>query len=163
MSSLTRRLSVSELRDRILTMAITGVYRQSLFEAFQPVATQQQIRSAITQAKGLGLKSVAALRDSELGTYYQLDKARYEMLQSVSKASFHPSKGDDGVQQAIAASQAIQTMLSLAGGMTLILAIAAGYNCLAGHSTASSVTAMTALFTGVLWRLQHWVAHRHAP
>lgn len=163
MSPLTRRLSVAELRDRILTMATTGVYRQSVFEAFQPVATQQQIRSAITQAKRIGLKSVATLRDPELGTYYQLDQARYQLLKAQSQRTFEPPAGDDGVHQAIAAHQVIQTMLTLAGSVTIILAIATAVNWLSNHHHTSSITAVAALCTGGLWRLQHWVAYHRAP
>ena len=48
-------------------MARTGVYRQSVFEAFRSMATQRQIRDAIAQAKQFGLYTVSSLRDAELG------------------------------------------------------------------------------------------------
>ncbi|MGF1496658.1 MAG: hypothetical protein ACFB8W_07515 [Elainellaceae cyanobacterium] len=78
MTLLTQRPSVSELSLRVLDMAKTGVYRESVFEALQPLATQKQIRLAIAHAKKFGLHSVASLRDAELGTYYQVDQAIYQ-------------------------------------------------------------------------------------
>ncbi|MEB3357849.1 MAG: hypothetical protein VKK04_14055 [Synechococcales bacterium] len=81
MTLLTQRPSVSELSQRILDMAKTGVYRESVFEAFAPIATKKQIRLAIAHAKKFGLYSVASLRDDQLGTYYQLDGATYQARQ----------------------------------------------------------------------------------
>jgi len=72
----TQRLSATELTGRILDMARTGVYRQSVFEAFRSMATQRQIRDAIAQAKQFGLYTVSSLRDAELGTYYQVEPAK---------------------------------------------------------------------------------------
>ncbi|MEM8545045.1 MAG: hypothetical protein AAGF66_13775 [Cyanobacteria bacterium P01_H01_bin.119] len=162
MAALTRQLSVIELRDRILAMATTGVYRQSLFEAFQPVANKTQIRSAIAQAKRLGLKSVAALRDKQLGTYYQLDARRYEALQQAPQSALQAVAGADAVagaeqvDQAIATTRIIRTMLALAGGMTLMLAAIAALCIGWGHSQMGLAAGLAAGATGLLWRLQHW-------
>jgi hypothetical protein len=66
-------LSTAELRQRILEMAQSGVYRQSIFEALRPYARRRQISIAIASARRFGLHSVANLRDPQLGTYYELD------------------------------------------------------------------------------------------
>lgn len=81
MDVITRRLSLPELTEKILEMAKTGVYRESVFEALRPMASKQQIGTAIAHAKQFGLHSVAKLRDAELGTYYQLDLTTYQSLQ----------------------------------------------------------------------------------
>ena len=52
MSQLAPRLSETELSQRILAMAKTGVYRESIFEAFRSLATKRQIRQAIAQVLG---------------------------------------------------------------------------------------------------------------
>jgi hypothetical protein len=87
MSPLAPRLSETELSQRILEMAKTGVYRESIFEAFRSLATKRQIRQAIAHAKQFGLYSVRDLRDEELGTYYQVDLAKYDSFQAALKAA----------------------------------------------------------------------------
>ena len=69
---ISRRASVPELSRQVLEMATTGVYRESIFEALQPLATKKSIRLAIAHAKQFGMYSVAELRDDVLGTYYQI-------------------------------------------------------------------------------------------
>jgi hypothetical protein len=120
-SFLTQRLSVSQLSQKILEMASTGVYRESVFEALQPFATKKQIREAIAHAKRFGLCSVASLRDSELGTYYQLDAGKYNALQHALHSPTHLGKDAELVQRLTAATQTAQQMATLAKGLGIVL------------------------------------------
>ncbi|MDX2231974.1 MAG: hypothetical protein NW220_20230 [Leptolyngbyaceae cyanobacterium bins.349] len=120
MSEITRRLTVTELSQRILDMAKTGVYRESLFETFQPMATKEQIRQAIRHAKQFGLHSVAQMRDTELGTYYQVDTAKFAALQSAFERSL-PLSEADVFQRMTEAVITIRLMLTIAGGGAIAL------------------------------------------
>ena len=120
MKLITRPFSVAELSQKILEMATTGVYRESVFEALQPIATKKQVRAAIAHAKQLGLTSVASLRDPELGTYYQLDPIKFEALLPEPQ---HGVKGD-AEELALRLTQATRTtqhMLTLAKGLGIAL------------------------------------------
>jgi hypothetical protein len=88
MPQIVPRLSETELSQRILDMAKTGVYRESIFEAFQSLATKQQIRRAIAHAKQFGLYSVRQHRDDELGTYYEVDLAKYQSFRRLLRRIF---------------------------------------------------------------------------
>lgn len=77
-------LSTSELRQRILEMAQSGVYRQSIFEALRPYARRRQISIAIASARRFGLQSVANLRDPQLGTYYELGETDWSFDSHIS-------------------------------------------------------------------------------
>ncbi|MDA0265804.1 MAG: hypothetical protein O3A14_02330, partial [Cyanobacteria bacterium] len=114
------QLSDLELTQRILDMAKTGVYRESILEALQPVATQRQIRSAITQAKQFGLHSDRSLRDAELGTYYQVDLRRYHSFQAAISAAV-PLESHDVASQVLLTTQALRRMLVVAGGGAIAL------------------------------------------
>ena len=120
MSQFAPRLSETELSQRILEMAQTGVYRESIFEAFRSLATQRQIRQAIAHAKQFGLYSVRDLRDPELGTFYQVDLQKYQSFQAALKAAVPLPPGDDLAAQMLAATQAIRAMLAIAGSCTFI-------------------------------------------
>ena len=133
MSEISRRLSVLELSQRILEMAQSGVYRESVFETFQPVATKQQIRQAIRHAKQFGLHSIAQMRDAELGTYYQLDQVKFDSLKSTLSASL-PLSEADVLQRLTEAVVTIRLMLVVAGSSTIVL-LGGGFFCLmSGHS-----------------------------
>jgi hypothetical protein len=132
MSEISRRLSVLELSQRILEMARTGVYRESVFEAFQPVATKQQIRQAIRHAKQFGLHSIAPMRDAELGTYYQLDQVKFDSLKSTFSSSL-PLAEEDVFQRMTEAIVTIRLMLMVAGSSAIAL-LGMGLFCLvSGH------------------------------
>jgi len=133
MTSSSRIASIPELSQRILDMAKTGVYRESVFEALQPIATKKSIRLAIAHAKKFGLHSVADLRDEVLGTYYQLDMQTYNSLRHALNASvIHesvphesvPHAGESLRKQAIATTQALDRLdrvLIAAKGFALAL------------------------------------------
>ncbi|MBD0269080.1 MAG: hypothetical protein ICV77_12400 [Cyanobacteria bacterium Co-bin8] len=157
MTLTSQRLSVSDLTARVLEMGQTGVYRESIFQAFQPVATKRQIRSAIAQAKQFGLHSVAALRDSELGTYYQADPARYQLFQKALRTSAL-TNGEDLAQQLIHGTQAIKTMLFVVAGSALGL-FGIGSLCLLGGQTQTgSLLWLGAALAGGIWAVQRTVA-----
>jgi hypothetical protein len=124
MDIITKRLSGPELTQHILDMAKTGVYRESVLEALQPLATKRQISQAIAQAKRFGLHSVASLRDAELGTYYQLDLAQYQARQHLLKSEAHLGSDADLVQRVTVATEAVQSMLAIAQTLAAVLATA---------------------------------------
>lgn len=125
MSVITRRLSVPELSQQILEMAKTGVYRESVFEALSPLGTKKQIREAIAHAKRFGLHSVASLRDTELGTYYQVDLVKYELLQQAILSPVDPSPPANAAQTGRAAvkvtAEGIQRLLAAAKDLSIVL------------------------------------------
>ena len=97
---ISRRASVPELSGQVLEMATTGVYRESIFEALQPLATKKNIRLAIAHAKQLGMYSVAELRDDGLGTYYQIDIAQYRVSREALQSPLAPDDPAEAVQLA---------------------------------------------------------------
>jgi hypothetical protein len=154
MNEITRRLSVSELSEKILEMAKTGIYRESVFEALRPLATKQQIRTAITHAKRFGLHSVASLRDRDLGTYYQLDLVKYQENHRLLHASEYLGKDADLLKRVTEAQQAVRRMLALARGLAIVLGISSLSCALAGERQISVMLLSGTVATGVLWALQ---------
>lgn len=110
-TAITTRLSMNELTGCILDMAQTGVYRESLFEAFKPVATKKQIKAAIALAKQFGLQTDPTLRDTELGTYYQADIQKVTAFQTAIQNSVQLSAGDDMAEKMLAATRIVKLML----------------------------------------------------
>ncbi|WOD41476.1 hypothetical protein [Nodosilinea sp. E11] len=154
------RLSPLELTDRVLSMATTGVYRQSVFEALGPVATQRQIRDAIAQAKQFGLYTVSALRDEELGTYYQVDSASYESFQAASKTLATQTTPDNLAEQVVATHQALRAMLTTVASSTLGLGLLGGWCLLDGHTQLGRGLWLGAIVAGGLWGVQRWIVRR---
>lgn len=154
--------SMNELTGQILDMAQTGVYRESLFETFRPVANKKQIRAAIALAKQFGLRSDPVLRDDELGTYYQVDIDRVNSFQAAvenpAKSGIVLSAGDDMARRLQVAVQTVRLMLVVAqvGTITLIL-VGSGY-LITGHSELAAIWWTSALCVGGLWLWQKTVA-----
>ena len=154
------QLSMNELTGRILDMAQTGVYRESLFETFRPVATKRQVKSAIALAKQFGLHSDPALRDPELGTYYQADRQRVQSFQTVIGQSIVLSAGDDIARRIQLATRTVKLMLVVSGGGAIaLLVLGVGY-VLAGNSEAAAVWWTSALCAGGIWLWQKNVARQ---
>lgn len=159
MSEIIRRLTVSELSQRIVEMARTGVYRESIFETFQPVATKQQIRHAIRHAKQFGLHSIAKMRDSELGTYYQLDQVKFDSLKSSFQTSL-PLSHEDVVQRMTEALVTIRLMLTIAGTSAIVL-LGIGLFCLITGKPSMGWGLVTGAFSTIgLWGLQRAIASK---
>lgn len=159
MSGITRRLTVSELSQRILDMAKTGVYRESLFETFQPMATKQQISHAIRHAKQFGLHSVAKLRDPELGTYYQLDQVKFDSLQH-SLQTVVPLAKEDVLQRMTEAVVTIRLMLTVAAGGAIAL-FAIGAFCLMTQNSSTGWGLIAgAVSSAGIWALQKALAKK---
>ncbi len=156
----TQPLSVTELTGRILDMARTGVYRQLVFEAFRPMATQRQIRDAIAQAKQFGLYTVASLRDEELGTYYQVDPVRYESFVEASKTGFTATSSTDLAEYMVQTNQTIRTMLTVVSSCTVGLALTGGWCLLSGQLQTGRLLWLGALVAGGLWGMQRAIARR---
>jgi hypothetical protein len=154
MSVITRRLSVSELSQQILEMAKTGIYRESVFEALQPLATKRQIRAAIAHAKRFGLHSVANLRDAELGTYYQLDLVKHRSLQHAIHSTAHLSSDIDLMERMTAANQTIEHMLKVAKGLAVVLLAIAALCWLMGQGQISLGLMISALSAMGIWTMQ---------
>lgn len=154
MNPITRRLSVSELSEQILEMAKTGVYRESVFEALQPLATQRQIRTAIAHAKRFGLHSVASLRDAELGTYYQLDWVKYQANQHLLHASEYLGKDADLLKRVTEAQQTARRMLVLARGLAIVLGLASLSCGILGQRPIGLMLLGGTIAAGLLWGLQ---------
>jgi len=155
------RLSNTELSQRILDMAKTGVYRESIFETFQPLATKRQIRTAIAQAKQFGLYSIRHLRDPDLGTYYQADLSKSQSLQAVLNASVPLEVGDDLAAKILANTQAIRSMLAIAGSLAIGLLVIGGICLVTGHLQSGRVAWISAASIGSLWFLQQTLARSH--
>lgn len=158
MSHPAPRLSETELSQRILDMARTGVYRESIFETFQPLATKQQIRTAIAHAKQLGLYSVRHLRDSELGTYYEVDNRKYQSVQAALKASVPLEAGDDLAARILVSTQAIRAMLAISGVGAIGFLVLGGVCLVTGHLQSGRLAWISAFSIGGIWALQQsWV------
>ncbi|NJN22705.1 MAG: hypothetical protein HC812_17930 [Leptolyngbya sp. RL_3_1] len=151
------QLSDLELTQRILDMAKTGVYRASILEALQPVATQRQIRNAITQAKQFGLRSDRTLRDAELGTYYQVDLRRYQSFQAAIAAAV-PLESTDIASQILLTTQALRRMLVVAGGSAIALFMVGGVCLVTGHLASGRLAWLIALSIGGIWVVQKALA-----
>ncbi|GAB4142525.1 MAG: hypothetical protein Fur0046_19140 [Cyanobacteria bacterium J069] len=160
-SAIARQLSVAELSQRILDMGKTGVYRASLFEALGPVATQRQIRAAIAHAKHFGLHSVSSLRDAELGTYYQLDLAKYQTLQHLVVVSAPITADGNLIEKYTRATATIHTMLNLVRGLGVGLAGAGAVCVFLGKPQVSFGLLSGAVSLGLLWAVQRAIAQRH--
>jgi len=153
-------LSSLDLTERVLAMAKTGVYRQSVFEALGPVATRRQIRDAIAQAKQFGLYTVASLRDDDLGTYYQVETTSYESFQSAAKTLGTGLPPTDLAAQVIATHAALRAMLTTVAGSTLGLVILGGWCLLDGQTQLGRGLWLGAVVAGGLWGMQRWIARR---
>jgi hypothetical protein len=153
-------LSSLDLTERILAMAKTGVYRQSVFEALGPVATRRQIRDAIAQAKQFGLYTVASLRDEDLGTYYQVEPASYESFQAVSKTLSTKTTPDNLADQVVATHATLRAMLTAVASSTLGLGLLGGWCLLDGHTQLGRGLWLGAMVAGGLWGVQRWIARR---
>ncbi len=158
MTLLSRRPSVSELSEQILDMARTGVYRASVLEALQPIATQKDIRRAIAHAKRFGLHSVASLRDGDLGTYYQLDVQKYEALRSRLHSPLLLGKDAELVDRVTLATVASERMLSVVKRCTFGLVATALLCGVAGWKQASFGLFCSALSAFGIWTLQKVLA-----
>ena len=154
----TPRLSETELSHRILDMAKTGVYRESIFEAFQSLATKRQIRSAIAHTKQFGVYSIRHLRDPELGTYYQVDIAKYQSFQAALKAAVPLEAGDDLAARILASTQAIRAMLAISGSCAIGFLVLGGICLVTGHLQSGRLAWVSAASIGGIWMLQQtWV------
>ncbi len=156
--AIVAQLSMNELTGRILDMAQTGVYRQSLFEAFQPIATQKQVKAAIALAKQFGLQTDPSLRDAELGTYYQIDSQKVIAFQSHVQNSVVLLAGDDIAQKVVLATRIVRLMLVVSGGSAIALLLIGSSYLLTGKLEAVALWWTSALCAGGIWRWQKHVA-----
>ena len=154
MSAIIRRLSVPELTQQILEMAKTGVYRESLFETLRPLATQRQIRTAIAHAKRFGLHSIANLRDSKLGTYYQVDLVKYEAQRHLLHSPAHFGEDADLLQRVTVAQQAIAQMLIVVKSLTIVLGLASFACAILGQGQISLSLLSGMIGAAIVWALQ---------
>jgi len=152
------RLSMNELTGRILEMAQTGVYRESLFEAFKPVATKKQIKAAIALAKQFGLQTDPTLRDTELGTYYQADPTKVTAFQTAIQNSVQLCAGDDMAQKMVVATRTVKMMLVISGGSAIALLLIGTSYLLTGKSEATAIWWTSALAAGGIWLWQKNIA-----
>ncbi|MEB3213391.1 MAG: hypothetical protein VKL39_18730 [Leptolyngbyaceae bacterium] len=155
----SRTATVPELSQRILDMAQTGVYRESIFEALQPLATKKSIRLAIARSKKFGLHSVASLRDETLGTYYQVDITKYSSLRHAVDAPI-PHDDDALMERAIAATATLEQMLLIAKSIAFAL-FAGGLGCwVIGQRDACAGLMIGAASAAGIWALQKRFADR---
>ncbi|MEO1590829.1 MAG: hypothetical protein AAFU71_06015 [Cyanobacteria bacterium J06632_22] len=143
-----------ELSQRILEMAATGVYRESIFEAFKPLATKKQISSAIALAKQFGLRTDASLRDPELGTYYHADPEQVQQYQALTTTAITLSEGDDVAARMSATVQALHAMVTIAGAVTVVLVVIGSLCVLSGRLINGAVVYCSAFWTGIIWLVQ---------
>lgn len=159
MSTTAAPLTETELTQRILEMAQTGVYRESILTTFAPHASKRKIRSAIAQAKQFGLYSVASLRDPELGTYYQAESSRLEAFKSAI-ALTGPLKGEDWNQRLIDDMHTIRAMLAVVAISTVGLFGCGSVLLLRGASHTGGMLWLMAALVGIIWTLQKRLAAR---
>ncbi|MBD2462059.1 hypothetical protein H6G89_13475 [Oscillatoria sp. FACHB-1407] len=160
MSVISKRSSVSELSQQILEMAKAGVYRESVFEALRPTATKKQIGLAIAHAKQFGLHSVATLRDPELGTYYEVDLAKYQSLQHALHSTVVPNDTNDLVTKVVDATVVVRLMLATVRGLA-IGSLLLGIACLiAGQQHIGFGLLTSAASASLIWAIQKTVAHK---
>jgi len=152
------RLSTPDLTRRILEMAQTGVYRESLFDTFRPLATRRQIRTAIALAKQYGLYTVASLRDDTLGTYYQADSSSRDRFQAAARHRTQWDSPTDAATQVLAAQQTIRAMLTLMATATVALGLGGAWQLLAGHAETGRLLWLGGLGVGGLWAVQRLIA-----
>ncbi|MEO0407456.1 MAG: hypothetical protein AAF289_08920 [Cyanobacteria bacterium P01_A01_bin.135] len=153
---------MSELTQRILQMAENGVYRESIFDVFQPFATKKDVRQAIAYAKSFGLHSVAALRDSTLGTYYQLDSQAYEAQKHKLKCI--PAWEDERQQRQAKPEppgETIRDMLTTAWAFSGLLVILSGSLWLVGLGRLAGFGLCAAAGAAAAWQLQRRLVQRH--
>ena len=155
---ITAQISLNDLTGRILDMAQTGVYRESLFETFRPVATKRQVKEAIALAKQFGLHSDPTLRDTELGTYYQVDPPKVKSFQNAIQHSIVLSAGDDMAQRVYAATRTVKLMLVVSGASAIALLLLGSTYVLAGKAEAAAIWWTSALCAGGIWLWQKKVA-----
>ena len=160
MSLASQRTSLTALTDQVLTMAQTGVYRQSVFEALRPLATQRQIRDAIAQAKQFGLYTVPSLRDNELGTYYQVEAADYESFQAAAKTLGSLQPSTDLAEQVVSTHQAMRAMLMTVAVCSVGLGVVGGWCLLEGQAQMGRFLWLGALVAGGVWGVQRAIARR---
>lgn len=160
MAALSTRLSLTELSQRILEMATTGVYRESLFETFKPVATKRQIRDAIAMAKQFGLQSDPNLRDADLGTYYQADLQTYEAFQTALESSVTFVAGEDIALRIAETTRMIQIMVRLVAGVAIALVGLGGLCVVSGQWRTGVIFWSCALCSGGIWSLQKGLAQQ---
>jgi hypothetical protein len=139
-------------------MATTGVYRESVFEAFRSVATQRQIRAAIALAKQVGLRSDPRLRDAELGTYYQVDVDTCQRAQAALAAA--SGGGDDLAAQVLTTTQTLQAMVNVAAGVAIALLCGGGFCLLSGRLQTAAIFWCSGFSTAAVWTLQRQLIKR---
>ncbi|XGV95264.1 MAG: hypothetical protein ACAF41_21260 [Leptolyngbya sp. BL-A-14] len=160
MSVITRRLSVPELSQQILTMAKAGVYRESVFEALRPMATKKQISAAIAHAKRFGLHSVASLRDDELGTYYQVDLVKYQSLEHAIATPAHLGDDAELLERVMSANTAMQRMLVVAQSLAALLGVV-GALCLLDNRHQLGIGLLSGAFSvASVWAMQRSLSNR---
>ena len=156
--STVAQISLNELTGRILDMAQTGVYRESLFETFRPVATKRRVKESIALAKQFGLHSDPTLRDTELGTYYQVDPLKVKSFQDAIQHSIVLSAGDDMAQRVYAATRTVKLMLAVSGASAIALLFLGSTYVLAGKAETAALWWTCALCAGGIWLWQKKVA-----
>ncbi len=149
-----------DLTAQVLAMAQTGVYRQLVFDALGPMASQRQIRTAIAQARQFGLHSVPSLRDPELGTYYQVTLADYQAFEAATKTLNRLPPATDLATQVASSHQALRGMLTTVASCSLGLAVLGGWCLLQGRVQTGSGLWLGALVVGGVWMVQRAIARR---
>lgn len=153
-------LSEMELTERVLAMAKTGVYRESVFEALQPLATKKQIRAAIAQAKQFGLESDASLRDPELGTYYHIEATKYQSFQLAQRADVPLDQPEELLEWVMQAQSMMRLMVGIAGTMSAFLVVTGSLCMISGRSQLGVNLWIASSGTISLWFLQKSLAQR---
>ncbi|MEM9163250.1 MAG: hypothetical protein AAGC54_09295 [Cyanobacteria bacterium P01_F01_bin.4] len=157
MTALSTRLSVTDLSQRILEMATTGVYRESLFDTFKPVATKRQIRDAIALAKQVGLRSDPTLRDTDLGTYYLVDPQTLASFQTTAQSVAFEA-GEDISARILEMTRTLQIMIRVASGGAIALLLCGGLCILRGQAATAAVFWSSALCAAGIWGIQKQMA-----
>jgi len=156
---MSAQLSMNELTGRILEMAQTGVYRESLFETFRSIATKRQVKESIALAKQFGLRSDPTLRDADLGTYYQVSPDKVRSFQiAIAQNALTLNAGDDLAHQVQLAMRTVKLMLLVSGASAIALLLIGSSYVLAGKTETAVAWWTSALCASGIWLWQKNVA-----
>jgi hypothetical protein len=124
------------------------------------MATKRQISLAIRHAKKFGLHSVARLRDTELGTYYQVDTVKFQTLQQAFRISIPTENEEDVLKRMTDAVLTIQMMLTIAATGAIALLVGSLFCLTTGKPQLGGGLLTSAICLLGLWILQRSLAKK---
>ena len=113
-----------------------------------------ELERAIATAKQFGLRSNPTLRDTDLGTYYQIDPQQYASFRTLLEAAISPVSTDDVATRLRKLTEAVQILVRVSGGVAIALLISGSLCVLNGQLTLAAITWSASLAVSLVWMLQ---------